>query len=546
VKDWNEFSKRNATTSIGKQAEKVLRKFDTTTDGSISREEVRVLLNELQVFRLELEMQNDELKVSYQSLEEERSKFASLYDLAPVGYFMLDYLGHITDVNQRGIDLLKISKNMVVMKRFQSFIASESWEDFYSFLHKMQNSASRQSMEIKLQLGDNEVAYTRVEGITVQNIVASKVKYYIAVIDITESRKAQMNLLGTKDRLEMTLKASSTGTWTVDPSEDKVYFDDYSYAILGLKPWEFDGYLSSFFELVHHEDLEVVKESLRSTLGTEKEIDVEFKVLTKTGQLKYVLSKGHEVDNTNKDGKCFAGILTDITERKRLSAEAEQLRKGRQRLVLSATLMAQEKERAAISNALHDSVCQILYGIRLNLQNFQLKNDLTNAFVNINQLLDQAIQETREISYELTPSILKDFGFTAGIKEMAQRLSTSNFLIKPTIKATADLLHAKVQLYLFRIIQELINNAIKHAEANLAEIKVQIDQDLVKIVVSDNGKGFQGNLDDLQRKGSGLRGIKNRVFLLDGDMDVNSSENGTKITIVFRNDKGLSDIDSIL
>lgn len=545
MKDWNEYAKRNATSSIGKQAERVLRKFDATAEGSISREEVRVLLNELQVFRLELEMQNDELKVSYQSLEEERSKFASLYDLAPVGYFMLDYLGHITDVNQRGIDLLKISKDMVILKRFQSFIASESWEDFYSFLHKMQNSASRQSMEIKLQLGNNEVAYTRVEGITVQHMDASKVKYYIAVIDITESRKAQMNLLGTKDRLEMTLKASSTGTWTIDPFEDKVYFDDYSYAILGLNPWEFDGHLHSFYNLVHHEDLEVVKESLRSTQGTEKEIDVEFKIYTKSGQLKHLLSKGHEVDHSNKDGKCFAGILMDISERKRLSEEAEHLRKGQQRLVLSASLMAQEKEREAISNALHDSVCQILYGIRLNLQNFQLKNELNNAFVNVNQLLDQAIQETREISYELTPSILKDFGFTAGIKEMAQRLTTTNFVVKATIKATADLLHPKVQLYLFRIIQELLNNSIKHAAATRAEIKIQIDHDLVKIVVSDNGRGIQGNLDDLLRKGSGLRGIKNRVFLLEGDMEVNSSENGTKITIIFRNDKGLADIDSI-
>lgn len=545
MKNWNEHSKRNATTSIGNQAEKVLRKFDASADGSISREEVRVLLNELQVFRLELEMQNDELKVSYQSLEEERAKFVSLYDLAPVGYFILDYLGHVTDVNQRGIDLLKTPKNLVVMKRFQSFIATESWEDFYSFLYKMQNSASRQSMEIKLQLGDNEVAYTRVEGITVQNMVAARVKYYIAVIDITESRKAQTNLLATKDRLEMTLKASSTGTWTVDPAADKVYFDDYSYAILGLKPWEFDGHLTSFYKLVHHEDLEEVRESLRSTHGTEKEIDVEFKMVTKTGQLKYILSKGHEVDNTNKDGKCFAGILTDITERKRLSAEAEHLRKGQQRLVLSATLTAQEKERAAISSALHDSVCQILYGIRLNLQNFQLKNDLNNEFVNINQLLDQAIHETRQISYELTPSILKDFGFTAGIKEMAQRLTTSAFQVKTNIKATADLLHPKVQLYLFRIIQELLNNSIKHANASWAEIKVHIDQDLAKIVVADNGKGFKGDLDDLLRKGSGLRGIKNRVYLLEGEMEMNSSASGTKITIIFRNDKGLADIDSI-
>jgi PAS domain S-box-containing protein len=544
VKDWNEFAKRNAAFSIGKQAEKVLRKLDAT-DGSISRQEVSVLLNELHIFRLEVEMQNDELKVSYQSLEEERAKFVSLYDLAPVGYFILDYLGHITDVNQRGIDLLKIPKNQVIMKRFQSFITSDSWEDFYSFLYKMQNADTRQSMEMKLQLGNNEFTYTRVEGIAVQNIIPSLVKYYIAVIDIKESRDAQNNLLATKDRLEMTLKASSTGTWTIDLSIDKVYFDDYSYAVLGLKPWEFDGHIDSFYKLVHPEDLEEIREHLKSTHGTEKEINVEFKIFTKTGQLKYILCRGHEVDNANKDGKCFAGILMDITERIRLSQEAEDLRNGQQRLILSATLMAQEKERSAISNALHDSICQILYGIRLNLQNFQLKNDLTNAFVNINQLLDQAIQETRQISYELTPSVLKDFGFIAGIKEMAQRLTTSTFIVKTNIKSTADLLHPKVQLYLFRIIQELINNSIKHANASWAEIKVHIDQYLVKIIVSDNGKGFQGKLDDLLRKGSGLRGIKNRVFLLNGEMDVNSTVSGTKITIAFRNDKGLSDIDSI-
>ncbi|MBG6233462.1 PAS domain S-box-containing protein [Pedobacter sp. CAN_A7] len=544
MKDWNEFAKRSTTSSIGKQAEKILRKFDASADVSISRDEVKVLLNELQVFRLELEMQNDELKVSYQSLEEERAKFVSLYDLAPVGYFILDYLGHITDVNQRGLDLLKISKNQVIMKRFQSFITTDSWEDFYSFLYKMQNSDSRQSIEMKLQLGNNEFTYARVEGIIVQNIVPSQVKYYIAVIDIKESRDAQINLLATKDRLEMTLKASSTGTWTVDTSKDKVYFDDYSYAIFGLKPWEFDGHLSSFYKLVHPEDLDEIKESLR-THGKEKEINVEFKVFTKAGQLKHILSRGHEVDNANKDEKCFAGILMDITERKRLSQEADDLRNGQQRLILSATLMAQENERSAISNALHDSVCQILYGIKLNLQNIQLKNDLNNAFVNINQLLDQAIQETRQISYELTPSVLKDFGFTAGIKEMAQRLTTSSFEVKTNIKTTADLLHPKVQLYLFRIIQELVNNSIKHANASRAEIKVHIDQHLVKIIVSDDGGGFQGNLDDLLRKGSGLRGIKNRVFLLDGEMDMNSTVSGTKITIVFRNDKGLSDIDSI-
>ncbi len=72
--------------------------------------------------------------------------------------------------------------------------------------------------------------------------------------------------------------------------------------------------------------------------------------------------------------------MMDVTQRKRLEKEAENLRKNQQRLILSATLMAQEKERSIISNALHDSVCQILYGIRLNLQNFQITNNIKEEF----------------------------------------------------------------------------------------------------------------------------------------------------------------------
>ena len=513
----------------GKRTEKILMDFDSGIYGSISKEDVRLLLSELEE--------------SYQSLDEERAKFVSLYDLAPVGYFILNYLGIITDVNERGVGLLKASKEEVMFKRFQSFITPESWEDFYSFLHQTENSADRQSTDIKLLLGNNEIAYTRVEGIAVQNNVANQIKYYIAVIDITESRKSQLKLQETKDRLEMTLSASSTGIWTIDSSDHKVYLDEYSYAILGLKHEEFDGSIKHILQYIHPEDQEKMRKRLSHGLNSNEAIDLEFRVVTNSGPLKYISFKGHGVSQPNKNARCFAGIMMDVTARKRLEREAENLRKNQERLILSATLMAQEKERAIISSALHDSVCQILYGIRLNLQNFQITNSLKEEFNNVNQLLDQAIRETRHISYELTPSVLKDFGFTAAIKEMSQRISTSSFEVKCSINSAADLLHPEVQLYLFRIIQELINNAIKHSEARQAEIKVKIENNQISIIVSDNGKGFDVSEKDALRKGSGLRGIKNRVFLLNGEISINSSPKGTTTIIAFKNDINLADIE---
>ena len=125
---------------------------------------------------------------------------------------------------------------------------------------------------------------------------------------------------------------------------------------------------------------------------------------------------------------------------------------------------------------------------------------------------------------------------------MAQRFSTAGFKIKASVKSTADLLHINMQLYLFRIVQELINNCIKHADATEAEIKVCTENGNIILAVSDNGVGFKQDLDHALMKGSGLRAIRNRIYLLGGDMQLETSERGTSIRITFVNDKHLAEL----
>lgn len=504
----------------------------TLSEKNFSGEEVNILLNELQVYQLELEMQNDELKASYATLDQERAKFVGLYDLAPVGYFILDYLGMVEEANQNGVDLLNSTKKAILNRRFQSFIARQSWESFYHFLHKMQTTDGKQSAEMQLVLPDQQVIYTRMEGRAISSIIVTDIKYYITVIDITISRNAQQVLRDTTERLEMTLEASSTGTWTIGFGTDEVFFDEHSFKILGINKSEFCTTIKGLIDYVHPEDRIRVRHSLMLAVNGLKEIDLEFKVVTRDKKVKYIAAKGHEIESLD-DKNYFAGILMDITERKVLEMESENLRHSQQRLILSATLAAQEKERNTISRALHDSVCQILYGIRLNLENLQRTKYVTGDFKNINQLLDQAIRETRQLSYELTPSVLKDFGFVAGIKEMAQRTSTPLFTIDTFIHGSADSLPEEVQLSAFRMIQELISNCIKHAKATRAEINVNVESHLVIITVADNGRGLKTTIDEAYKIGSGLSGIKNRVFLLNGQLDLNNTSNGLVITIKF-------------
>jgi len=516
----------------GAQSTKNRNPRNLSADTHLSPEEINILLNELQVYQLELEMQNDELKASYLTLDQERAKFVGLYDLAPVGYFILDYLGIVDEANQNGVDLLKVSKQTILRKRFQSFIAPRSWEDFYNFLHRMQNGDGKQSAEIRLLLPGEHIIYTRMEGIAISGISKNDIKYYITIIDITESRNAQQVLKETKERLEMTLKASATGTWTIEFSSKTVFLDPHSFNIMGISSYKFDGTLKALIDHVYPEDQLAVRHHLMNAFNGLKDIDLEFRIVVNHDDIKYVAIKGHEI-KVLEDITYFAGILMDVTDRKKMEEEAELLKNGQQKLILSATLTAQEKERNNISRALHDSVCQILYGIRLNLESVERTHLLKGEFKNINALLDQAIKETRQLSYELTPSVLKDFGFVAGIKEMAQRTSTPHFQIDTYIDAEADVLDPDVQLYVFRMIQELINNCIKHAHATRAEIKVTIINNEVLIKVADNGIGFIMDLDEAIKSGSGLSGIKNRVYLLNGHIRFSKTRKGLIVTITF-------------
>lgn len=492
-------------------------------------QKINHFLNEIQIFQVELEMQNEELKESYNSIEQERAKFSDFFDLAPVGYFILDHVGEIEQANQTGIDLLKVNKLLVIGNRIQRFIDSEDWSIFYNFLNQIQRSDEKQSCELRLNISDAPFTFVRVEGKAVQGFLSKDTKYYITITDISESFLAAQALKETTERLTLTLKASKTGTWSLDSKSKTIYLDDFSKELLGFGQWTFDGSYNIFFDIVHPEDQERVRDIF---LNSSKNLDLEYRILTKSNEIKYIEAKGHRIDKAGLSSY-FVGVIIDCTEQKKIIIEKEEFREEQQRILLSAILKAQEKERNKISEALHNSIGQLLYGSRLRIQSLEKNSPLKPDLQGISILLEQAIKETRNISHELIPSILRDFGFSAAIIEMAHRLSQVGFLIRHSISDVAEKLNPEVQLYIFRIIQELLNNIIKHSEATSANILLESKNNLIYISVSDNGKGFKVEAEEQSRNGSGIRGIKNRIFLLNGDVEFLSTKTGTTVNIKF-------------
>ncbi|RZK60550.1 MAG: PAS domain S-box protein [Pedobacter sp.] len=501
---------------------------DKTNVQTESKEQA-VLLGELQIAQLELEMQNDELSMAVSMLKAERAKFESFFNLAPTGYFITDLLGIVKEVNQVGLDLLDISKFKLTEQRLQSFILPADLELFYNLWKRLTPNGNKAGEIIRFLTANGQVLHTQVEGISLLDNFSEKNLIYLTVTDITANRILELERKDTAQRLELTLSASGIGTWSVDSENNQLFLDKYSISLLGISVEEFDGTAKMFFDKVHHEDKQQLKERLREDFLYKNEVEVEFRINAKGGKVKFVMLKGLRVEVAG-DKPHLAGIIVDITKNKHIEEVRKQLDSEKHKLVYETTFAAQERERSRISSALHDSICQLLYGIRLNLQNLERSNKLPLDMTNVNELIAQAIKEIRSLSNELTPSVLKDFGLVAEIKGMVERLTSPSLKIKAKICPSVDSISSELQLSVYRIIQELLNNCIKHARATKVEIMLCVENQEIILGVNDNGIGIQSaNWDTL--KGSGLRAIKNRVQLLNGIIDVQGSSKGTRIRI---------------
>lgn len=200
---------------------------------------------------------------------------------------------------------------------------------------------------------------------------------------------------------------------------------------------------------------------------------------------------------------------------------------------LKAMVKGQEAERTRIATDLHDSLGGMLSTLKLQYDSLQLDHkDLSDDqdYYKIMDLIDEACKDVRDIARNLKPNALERLGLAAALRDLINRYSSRGVMdISLHMNEVDGLLDEDSKLHVYRIIQELLNNSLKHAQAS--EIDVQVNQnghDLV-IVVEDNGIGFDKTV---VRKGLGFGNLLSRVNLLKGSMEVDSTVNkGTSVIV---------------
>lgn len=198
---------------------------------------------------------------------------------------------------------------------------------------------------------------------------------------------------------------------------------------------------------------------------------------------------------------------------------------------LKSMLEGQEKERQRLSRELHDGLGQLILAMKLKLQQTvdAPKEKVEKLTQEVITYFDKAIKEVRDISNNLMPAELKEFGFAKALNGLLKEIEkSSKITISIDFHDHIKIENIEHQTYLYRIFQEALSNIMKHANASKIHIQIHQIDDNIHVLIRDNGKGFEANL---SQKGNGINNMKERVNLLNGSFHIDSNAHGTEIQI---------------
>ena len=206
-------------------------------------------------------------------------------------------------------------------------------------------------------------------------------------------------------------------------------------------------------------------------------------------------------------------------------ASTENQRRISERRILNTVLRTEEKERLRFSKDLHDGLGPLLSSAKMSVSALAAdKTDERSREIlrNASYVIDEAIRSLREISVNLSPHILKDFGLARAVSNFIGRLPHSGMRIHFSTTLHAERFDADIEVILYRVICELINNSIKHSGAAEASVSLIRIDSLIRLDYRDNGCGFEtGGVE--QQEGMGIANIRSRISSLKGDFTLSSS-----------------------
>ncbi len=420
-------------------------------------------------------------------------------------------------------------------------------------LRRHWEEGARYAVEVRLRRRDGSYCWVLSRGEAVRDAEGRPVRMVGALTDITERKQAEENLRASEQRYALFERGVNDGIWDWNIVTGEHYHSRRWKEIVGLRDDTVPNTESSFFERIHPDDQNTVTDALRRHWEEGARYAVEVRLRRRDGSYCWVLSRGEAVRREDGRPVRMVGALTDITERKqaeeglrRAHDELEQRVLERTRALqdseralraLSASLLtAQEDERRRLARELHDDVTQQLALVSIEAGTLSsdlpaLTDDLRARLQALQERVVQISRDVRRVSHGLHPAMIEDLGLSAALEAFCDDFRrTRSLSIRFDGSVDDSGLPVVTASALYRVAQESVANAAKHARAANITVTIRRTGRFFELMVEDDGVGFAAE-ERGRTVGLGLVSMQERMRLVDGALSVTSRQ-GRGTTVI--------------
>lgn len=489
-----------------------------------------------------------ERKKTEQRLQKNNDRLRMALEATNLGTWEYNPQAHEIFLDERSQVIFGVSTEVLDLPSFMAFVYPEDRDRLIKTVKDgLSPLKGHGVIDFRILRADGEVRWVNTTGKSYfeQKDARRRAVHSIGTnMDITDRKRAEEALRESEERLRLATEAANMYGWEVDlhsnefkPSENVKQVANNPMPKTVPEVWE----------RIHPEDLPEVKKTMRQAVEDRGEFRIEYRIKdTAPDREVWYFSAGMTITGTDGKPIRVVGVTQNITKRKRAEemlrrwsesleqqvAERTELAETRakQLQVLAVELVeAEERERKRIAVLLHDDLQQLLAGARLQQQAAcnALPDDSPPLpiFLRVDALLEESIEKSRRLSQELSPPVLHHSGLIAGLKWLGRQME-KQFGLHVELEAgtVASMDDTPLKVFLFRAVQELLFNIVKHAGVKETRVALACsDTDLI-VTVSDQGHGFDPKIleSSLMTAGFGLISLRERARTFGGSLMIES------------------------
>ena len=358
--------------------------------------------------------------------------------------------------------------------------------------------------------------------------------------EITDQKEAEESLHKSEEKYRSLVTNIPDVTWTIDNKGKIVFITPNVENLCGYTPEEIykeDSRL--WLGRIHPEDVKKVKKTYEGLFNKGGQFNLEYRFQKKNG--KWIWLLGRSIATYNRQGIEYAdGICSDITERKSVENKIFEYQE-RLRSLASELILSEDRQCHQIASDLHDHVIQKLILFKINLGSLREKElpaELIKPLDDIYEDVNQIIQDTRSLTFDLGSPTLYELGLEAAIREWLAEEVQQKYGIKAEFQNGTQpyRLDEDVCTLLYRSVKELLINVIKHSKARHVKVSISNEKNNICIEVIDDGTGFASldkNFTSDHQGGFGLFSARERLSYLGGSLEIDSRLNeGTRVRLI--------------